>query len=398
MRAACSRIVQLFRVMISRTLRQTASFAVRAMFLACLAHCCVGAMLLAQFAAEDEVRLRRDEPLRFKDGVFREGKAGETFKVVRYDRAAGRVYLLVRDSEGKPFALHCADAALEPAPKDHWALVQEGIRTMQQGDMAGARARFVRASTGENVDKMAMNLALHCETLRKSAADLVVLRQTLQKDLLEVARLLRNAQTADHPSLIPGDTSNQVRAEEIRSKAAALRAKSEAAVSGATAALANSIESGRDYAKALVESGSLSVGLPMWDAVGSFARKQLPAARQPTETEYPERAELTRRINTASDALARARARFDAKQLLAALGTLDKGLESEPGRGDLKQFRGVVESSIERARARVQLARSLADQNRREEALAELAKAEAICADDEEARVLAKELRAVPQK
>ncbi len=385
-------------MMKSRALRKTAPSALRVILFAFVAHCWAGTMLLAQFAAEDEVRLRRDVPLRFKDGVFREGKAGETFKVMRYDRAAGRVYLLARDSDGKPFALHCTDAALEPAPKDPWALVQEGIRTMQQGDMAGARARFVRASTGENVDRMAMNLALHCETLRKSVADLAAARLALQKDLAEAARLLRNAQTADHPSLIPGDTSNQVRAEEIRTKAAAVRAKSEAAVSGATDALANATESAREYAKSLIGSGSLSVGLPMWDAVGSFARKQLPPERQLAEADFPERSELTRRINTASDALARARARFDAKQLLAALGALDKGLESEPGRGDLKQFRAVVESSIERARARVQLARSLTDQNRREEALAELAKAEAICADDEQARALAKELRAAPQK
>ena len=370
----------------------------RAILFALIVQCCASGILLAQFAPEDEVRLRRDEPLRFKDGVFREGKAGETFKVMRYDRAAGRVYLLAFGSDGKPFALHCADAAIEPAPKDHWALVQEGIRTMQQGDVADARARFVRASTGENVDKMAMNLALQCETLRKSAADLAAARLILQKDLGEVARLLRNAQTADHPSLIPGDTSNQVRAEEIRTKAAALRAKSEGSVSGATDALANAIESARGYAKSLIESGSLSVGLPMWDAVASFARKQLPPERQSAAAEPFDRAELTRRINTASDALARARLRFDVKQLLGALGALDKGLESEPGRGDLKQFRAVVEASIERARARVQLARSLTEQNRRGEALAELAKAEAICADDEEARSLAKELRAASQK
>ena len=49
---------------------------------------------------------------------------------------------------------------------------------------------------------------------------------------------------------------------------------------------------------------------------------------------------------------------------------------------------------FERARARVQTARSLADQQRRDEALAELAKAEAICADDAEAVALGKELRA----
>ncbi len=382
----------------TRLLRGPASSVARAIFFAVIVPICAGGISLAQFAAEDEVRLRRDEPLRFKDGVFRDGKAGETFKVMRYDRAAGRVYLLAFGSDGKPFALHCADAALEPAPKDHWALVQEGIRTMQQGDIAGARARFVRASTGENVDKLAMNLALHAETMRKSAADLAAARFNLQRDLGEVARLNRNAQTADHPSLTPGDNSNQVRAEEIRAKAAALRAKSEAAVASAMDALGNTVESARGYARSLIESGSLSVGLPMWDAVTSFARKQLSPDRQSAEAEPFERAEVTRRINFASDSLARARLRFDVKQLLAALGALDKGLESEPGRGDLKQFRAVVEASIERARARVQLARSLAEQNRREEALAELAKAEAICADDEEARALAKELRAVPPK
>ncbi len=89
---------------------------------------------------------------------------------------------------------------------------------------------------------------------------------------------------------------------------------------------------------------------------------------------------------------------MDAKQLLAALGSIVSGLEAEPGRGDLLQLRAVVEASIERARARVQLARSLTEQNRRDEALAELAKAEAICADDEQARVLGNELRAAAPK
>jgi hypothetical protein len=163
-------------------------------------------------------------------------------------------------------------------------------------------------------------------------------------------------------------------------------------------ALAKSVESARGFAKSLIESGSPSVGLPMWDAVTSFARKQLPADLQPPEGDLPDRGGLTRRINAASDALARARVRMDARQLLAALGVIVAGLEAEPGRGDLLQLRAVVESSIERARARVRLARSLGDQHRRDEALAELAKAEAICADDEEARVLGTELRSAPQK
>jgi hypothetical protein len=209
---------------------------------------------------------------------------------------------------------------------------------------------------------------------------------------------MRNARIADRPSLIPNDTSNQERAEAMRTKAAMLKENSELAVKGATETLAGSIESARVYAKALIDSGSMSIGLPMWDAVGAFARKQLPADRQLPEAELPGRAELTRRINAASDALARARANLEARKLLSALGALANGLQSEPGRGDLKQLRAVVEARIEQARARVHLARSLSDQNRREEALAELAKAEAICADDAEALALGKELRDAPQK
>jgi tetratricopeptide (TPR) repeat protein len=370
---------------------------VRAILFAMILLCC-SALLRAQFAPEDEVRLRRDEPLHFKDSVFRQGKAGETFKVVKYDRAGGNVFLLASGNDGKPFALRCADSALEPAPKDAWALVREGLNAMQQGDMAGARARFVRASTGTAVDDTALDLALHCETLRKAAAELAAARETQRKVLPEVAKLIRNAQVADHPSLIPGDTSNQVRAEEIRTKAAAMKEKAELGVRDATAALASAIETSRTFAKSLIESGSISVGMPMWDAVASFARRQLSSDRQLPVKDLEGRAELTRRINTASDALARARANFDAKQLLSALGALENGLASEPGRGDLKQFRTVVESAIERARARVKTARSLWDQQRREEALAELAKAEAICADDAEALALAKELRVASQK
>ena len=146
--------------------RRASRIAVAAIFL-------LGALTaVAQFAPEDQVRLRRNEPLLFKSAVFREGKAGETFKVVKYDAKAGRVFLLATGSDGKPFALHCSDQALEPMPKDYWALVHEGVRTMQQGDLAGARALFIRAATADDVDKMAMNLALHCETLSKNTAAL----------------------------------------------------------------------------------------------------------------------------------------------------------------------------------------------------------------------------------
>ncbi len=366
--------------------------------LTCAAFCAGSATLLAQFAPDDEVRLRRDEPLHFKDAVFRHGKTGEVFKVMKYDPATGQVFLLANGSDGKPFALRCADGALEPAPKDAWSLIREGLNAMQMGELEYARTRFVRASTGTAVDDSAVKLALHCESLRKAALELVAARETQVKALAEVARLTRNAQVADRPSLTPGDTSNQRRAEEIRRQAQAMRERAEKGVTNAIDALVKLVDLARAHAKSLIKSGSLSIGLALWDAVNSFARKHLPPDPQTPDSEFSGRAEIMRRINAASDALARAHVNFDAKKLLGALGALENGLQSEPGRGDLKQFRTVVESAVERARARVQTARSLADQERRDEALAELAKAEAICADDMEAAALGRELRPASPK
>jgi tetratricopeptide (TPR) repeat protein len=381
----------------SRTHRRAASSAARAIFLAVLVRCGAG-LSHAQFAPEDEVRLRRDEPLLFKDAVYRQGKIGEVFKVLKYDRAAGSVFLLANDADGKPFALRCPDSAIEPAPKDTWALLREGLNAMQQGELEYARTRFVRASTGNEVNDVALRLALHCETLRRAAADVAAAREAQRKAQTEIGRLTRNAQVADRPSLIPNDTSNQVRAGEIRAKAAALNERSELGVTNAMEALVRATESAREHAKSLMASGSYSLGVPMWDAIAAFARRNAPASEVVTQFDLPDRVEMARRTNAASDALARARQNLDAKKLVAALGALENGLASEPGRDDLKQFRVVVEAALERARARVQTARSLASQQRRDEALEELAKAEAICADDPEAVALRKELRATAEK
>lgn len=384
--------------MIPRSLWKTATSLRWAILAAVVALCWVSATLLAQFAPDDEVRLRRDEPLRFKGGIFREGKAGDTFKVVRYDRAAGRVYLLAFGSDGKPFALQCADAALEPMPKDYWALVQAGVRTMQQGDMVGARAVFVRASTGEVVDKTAIGLALQCEALDKAASDLAAARTAALKSAAEIARLLRNAQVADRPSLIPGDTSNQVRAEEMRTKAGVLKEEAAKSVLGAEDALVQAVTSAASFSQSLIASGSLSIGLPMSDAFAAFARKTLPPDRQPATGAPLNRAELNTRINAATDALAKARVCMQSGQLRAAIAVTDAGLAAESGRGDLKQLRTEAELRLSRVRTFVALATSLKQQERAADALAQIVKAEALCSDDDDLRALAKELRSARQQ
>ena len=348
---------------------------------------------VAQFAPEDQVRLRRNEPLLFKSAVFREGKAGETFKVVKYDAKAGRVFLLATGSDGKPFALHCSDQALEPMPKDYWALVHEGVRTMQQGDLARARALFIRAATADDVDKMAVNLALHCETLSKNTAALAAARATAVKAGAEAVRLVRNAQAADRPSLTVGDTSNQTRAEEMRSKAAAVKEQTAQAIVTAEDSLRESLVSAAAFADALIASGSPSIGLPASDAIAAFAAKVLEPERRPERAEI-NRGEINARINAASDALAKARRCMEDRQLRGVLAAVESGLRSEPGRGELKRLRLDAESRLSRVKTIVSLAGSLKAQRRFEDSLAEVVKAEALCADDEELRKFAAELRA----
>ena len=349
---------------------------------------------VAQFAADDEVRLRRDEPLLFKSSVFRGGKAGEAFKVVKYDAKAGRVFLLATGSDGKPFALHCSDQALEPMPKDYWALVNGGIRTMQQGDMVGARALFVRASTGDDVNKMALGLALQCEALNKNTVELAAARAAAVQAGAEAARLMRNAQTTDRPSLTVGDTSNQVRAGEMRSKAAAVKEQAAQAIVSAEGALEDTITSAGKFADGLLASGSLSIGLPASDAVAAYAAKVLPDGHRQDRVFKIDRGEITRRINAASDALVRARTALEGRQLRAALTTVEAGLESEPGRGELKSLRTEAEFRLNRVKTLLSLAGSLKEQGRLADSLAEVKKAEALCLDDDELRKFAVELRA----
>jgi len=350
-------------------------------------------MAAAQFAPDDQVRLRRDEPLYFKGSVFREGKAGESFQVLKYDPLNSRVFLMATGSDGKTFALNCSDQALEPMRKDYWALLQQGIRMMQQGDMAGARMLFVKAATADRVDKTAVGLALHCEAMSKAATDLSDARLVLGRTKIEVSRILRNAQVTDRPDRLGGGNGNQIRAEELRTQARNLKEQAELAVTKAEASLEEAATAANATADALLTNGSLSLGLPMSDSIARFASKLLPHPLPQTKAVELNRAEITARINAASDALKRAQAFFDARELRAAQKAITAGLTAEPGRGELKQLQTEVELRLNKVATLRSLAASLKEQNRLDESLADIAKAEALCADDADLRAFAEDLR-----
>jgi hypothetical protein len=179
----------------------------------------------------------------------------------------------------------------------------------------------------------------------------------------------------------------------MRTKATVLKEQAEKLALGAEDALVQAVTSAASFSQSLIASGSLSIGLPMSDAFAAFARKTLPASRQPAVGAPLNRAELNTRINAAADALAKAKACLQAGQLRAAIAVTDAGLAAESGRGDLKQLRAEAESRLSRVRTLVALATSLKQQERTADALAQIAKAEVLCSDDNELRALAKELR-----
>jgi hypothetical protein len=277
--------------------------------------------------------------------------------------------------------------------RNYWTLVQQAIRTMQQGDVAGARAQFVKAATADRVDKTAVGLALHCEALDKAAADLANARIVRARTQIEASRILRNAQVTDRPDRLSGGTANQVRAEEMRTQARNLKEQAAKEVTDAEAALEEAAKDANSTAEALLASGSLSVGLPILDSVARFTSKHLTHPLPSTKASELNRAEITARINAASDALKRAQAFLEAKELHAAQKAITAGLTAEPGRGELKQLQTEVELRLNRVATLRSLAASLKEQNRLDESLADIGKAEALCADDADLRAFAEDLR-----
>jgi uncharacterized protein HemY len=131
----------------------------------------------------------------------------------------------------------------------------------------------------------------------------------------------------------------------------------------------------------------------MSDSIASFVTKLLPSRRPITRLTETDRAGITRRIDTAGDAFARATACLEARELRGALRAIAAGLEAEPGRGELKRLRIETELRLNKVSTLLSLATSLRDQNRLDESLVQVARAEALCSDDDGLRTFARDLR-----
>jgi hypothetical protein len=76
----------------------------------------------ADFSKGDVVALTQDEPLYFKDAIYRQGSKGETFTVYSQNAATEKVFVVTKDDKGGVIALNLSKDALAlirsaPRPK-----------------------------------------------------------------------------------------------------------------------------------------------------------------------------------------------------------------------------------------------------------------------------------------
>lgn len=352
----------------------------------------IGPAAFGQFAPDDEIRLRRDEPLEFKGSVYRQGRQGEIYTVLKYDVITGKVYLLANDNDGKPFALTVPDRAVELLPRDLLIFMQRGAAALRRMDLAAARAAFVKASAGRLGEKMAVDLALHTEELQAALAAIAEAKKARERGLPEIKRLLKNAETADRPDLLFGTDANQVKAEEIRAKARLLQTQADNAVEQAEARFTTGLENFAGMVERLIDAGFLTVAVDVSDGITALSTSQRPGANAvlPLGARRPE---IAARIATASDALTKAQALLAARKLHAALAMVNQGLEAEANRAELRHLNARIEADLEKVETALRTIANLRDKPDLAAALAEVEKTEGVVADSEALAALGAEIR-----
>jgi tetratricopeptide (TPR) repeat protein len=348
----------------------------------------------AQFAPDDEVRLRRDEPLEFKGAKFRQGHRGEIYTVLQYDITLGKVYVLAKDSDGKPFALSVSEQAVEVLPKDVALLMQRGAIALRQKDLAAARENFVKASGGQLAEKSAVDLATLTDALRITMANIAKAHAARDRVAPEIQRMLKNAEVAGRPNpLFPNDPGNQIRAAEIREKAAQLQKQVDQMVMQQETQFIEVVKGLAATTDRLVEAGYLTVAVDVGDGLSALAAQQMPKRPEAQPVFAWNRADIARRSAEAGAAVAMVERELAARRLQAALEALKKGMQAEPGRAELRKLKLRVDGDMDRVKAALLIIESLRQQRDFEKALKEIEQAEALIADSTALETVAREMR-----
>ena len=188
----------------------------------------------AQFQQGDEIKLTRDEPLYFRDQIFRQAKSGETFSVLAHRADAKKVFVRGTDKGGKQIALSISETAVAAAPLAAAKLQAEAIsaaKARRYADGLQLVERALRSDPAEPVLQQTFQAITQLQTAAQ-ALDRAKADQRLVG--VEAARKRKNADTADRPNpLNPRDTSGQERAKQMRADASQTETIAAAAVRSA---------------------------------------------------------------------------------------------------------------------------------------------------------------------
>ena len=357
---------------------------------------CALPLAKAQFAKDDEVELVRDEPLLFNGTVYRQGRKGEVFPVAAYRADAHKVFLMGKDSAGKPFALSVPDSALALVRKDVTLLADQAFALLRTARLEEAQRGLLQVAALDPSQRVCAEVALHAGML---AAAIQTYEKTIkqqQDQRPELERRIRNAAVADRPNpLSPGDNSNQLRAEEMRRSVRAIEQEMAEAVAGSRERIATELNLLDEIAQKQVAAGAFSTALSLHQMLLTVAARKLGQREFSPGLGGSDRQELQTRVAHAQARLAEARRAVDGKRLNAARLSLLEGLKDEPGSASLRQLLTAVERRLDECGKAYAVAATRQTLKQYEKALESVEKLREDCSDHEPSEALAASLKRI---
>lgn len=196
------------------------------------------------FQAGDEVKLTRDEVLRFRDEEFRQGKTDEKFTVLAHRPEIKKVFLSTSGKSGEQIAVSVSEDAVALVPLDLAKVHKDALTATNVGKFADA-LKLIDEALRSHANDAGLRQMRAAVVQWQSASDQLRKAQDNQKRVVaEAAKLRKNAGVADRPNpLNPADTSNHQRAEAMRDQADRLEQAGKAAIENAQSALTSAKDS-----------------------------------------------------------------------------------------------------------------------------------------------------------
>jgi TPR repeat protein len=177
----------------------------------------------AAYSPGDEITLTRDEPMLFRDKVFRRGRAGEEFAVLTHRADLKKVFLSATDQAGRQIAISVPEDAVVLAPVDTASLTARAVAAARARKFPDAFRLMDQAIRSAPTDVVLPQTRSAIVELQISATKFAEAHAEQKKAVAEAARIRRNAGVTDQANrLDPTDTSNQTRAEKMREQATAV--------------------------------------------------------------------------------------------------------------------------------------------------------------------------------